>query len=211
MLTMATAMALLVFVPLAVLRRYQTGEVEALLTRYIKAPSQPLAVEATTASGGRVRLMPVLPAREDTQPRWPVEAEMLIADIGGPACGNSTVDLTFTYVQKDNSPREDFSHVIRVSRASPDEAATTVFAPVYLFPFDPHIVFKGIEVAENQVTCVTRIAHMTDPNRFPLLLETTLSPTWRQALLYQRLRNDTEVVPPHLRSAVRRILIRLRY
>jgi len=212
LLTMATAMALLVVVPLAMLRRYQIGEVERLLTSYAKAPSQPLAVEATTASGGRVRLTPVLPARKDTQPRWPVEVEMLIADIGGPACGrNSTVDLTFAYVQKDNSPREDFSHVIRVGRASPEESATTVMAPVYLFPFDPHIVFKGIEVAENQVMCVTRIAHMTDPSRFSLLLETTLSPTWRQALLYQRLRNDTEVVPPHLRSAVRRILIKVGY
>jgi hypothetical protein len=211
MLTMATAMALLVFVPLTMLRRYQIGAVEALLTRYVKAPSQPLAVEATTAGGGRVRLMPVLSAREHTQPRWPVEAEMLIADIGGPGCRNSTVDLNFTYVQKDNSPREDFSHVIRVSRVSPDEAATTVIAPIYLFPFDPHIVFKGIEVAENQVMCVTRIAHMTDPSRFPLLLETTLSPAWRQALLYQRLRNDTEVVPPHLRSAAKRILVRLRH
>jgi hypothetical protein len=64
---MATATALLVFVPLAMLRRYQIGEVEGHYDALRRAPSQPLAVEATTASGGRVRLMPVLPAREDTQ------------------------------------------------------------------------------------------------------------------------------------------------
>ena len=118
------------------------------------------------------------------------------------------LDLTFTYVQKDNSPRGTFArHSCKSSvsgRGGDDSNGASLFVS------STSHVFKGIEVAENQVMCVTRIAHMTDPSRFPLLLETTLSPTWRQAPLYQRLRNDTEVVPPHLRSAVRRILVRLR-
>ena len=115
----------------------------------------------------------------------------------------AAIELTLRYLQKDNSSREDFSHVVSVSPRS-GEAATMVFALVYLFPFDPHITFKGIEVAADQAACVATISHMTNPNKFSLLLDAILPPAWAQTALYQRL-NDTEVAPPHLRSAVRRI------
>jgi len=201
----AAAMALMMVAPIAGLRRYQTARVQALLADYAHDPVAEPRVAATKVSADTVRLDVEGPALSGLPA--PIAVEMLAVRVGGAVvpCPGGTVDLVVRYLQRDNSSREDFSHVVRVPATAGAPAPSVAYIPVYVFAQNPYIRFAGIEVPSEQRACISGVSRLEGTDRTGLLLETVVAERSKPVPLYQRLSDDTEIAPPHIRSAIRRL------
>jgi hypothetical protein len=203
----AAAMAVFVFIPIAVLRVYQTPRVHAVLDDYVRAPRRDMEVSTTKVSATTARLeidQPGLPSKLHT----PIEVEMLAVQVDGDAlaCRSGTVDLMVRYLQRDNSSREDFSHVVRVPAAGGAATPSVAYLPVYVFAHNnPYVRFAGIDVPTEQGVCISRVSRLEGTERMGLLLETVVAQRPTPVPVYQRLSDEIEVAPPQIRSAVRRL------
>ncbi|HUK37185.1 MAG TPA: hypothetical protein VLV86_24890, partial [Vicinamibacterales bacterium] len=207
----AAAMALMIFVPIAVLRLYQRGRVQALLAGYAHDPEGQARVVATKVSPDTVRLE-VDGAALSERLRAPIAAAMLAVRVGGPGvtCRSGDVELVVRYLQRDNSSREDFSHVVHVPTTAGVSTSSVAYIPVYVFAHNPYVRFAGIEVPHAQSECIA-VSRLEGTDRLRLLLETVVAERSEPVPLYQRLSDDIEIAPPHIRSAVRRLSRILRH
>jgi len=204
MLWTAALIAGVVAGPLSILRRYQSPRVLGVLSEYVSASRQDVAVDATNISDRATRLnITMRPTTEDV----PIAADMIAVEVSGEPTGcRGAVSLTVQYLQLDNSSRDDFAHVIRVPTNDERAGASVAFVPIYQFAHNPYIRFVGIEVPREQSGCVSRVSRLVEAQHFPLLLEAVVAGELTRVPLYQQLNDDIEIAPPHLRSAVRRFL-----
>jgi hypothetical protein len=166
-----------------------------------------MEVSTTKVSATTARLeidQPGLPSKLHT----PIEVEMLAVQVDGDAlaCRSGTVDLMVRYLQRDNSSREDFSHVVRVPAAGGAATPSVAYLPVYVFAHNnPYVRFAGIDVPTEQGVCISRVSRLEGTERMGLLLETVVAQRPTPVPVYQRLSDEIEVAPPQIRSAVRRL------
>src|SRR5204862_3026047 len=109
---------------------------------YAHAPEDHLEVATTNVSAdtGRMEIDGLVPPQAL---RAPVAVEMLAVHVDGTAvpCRAETVELTVRYLQRDNSSREDFSHVVRVPVTDGAAAPSVAYIPVYVFAHNPYVRF----------------------------------------------------------------------
>jgi hypothetical protein len=205
MLWTAAAIAVVVVGPMSILRRSQPSRVRRMAADYANASKNEVVVDALDISDQTTRLRIAMPpTTEDV----PVAADMIAVDVSGePATCRRGVLLTVRYLQRDNSSRDDFAHVIRVPTTGGRLGSSVAFVPIYLFAHNPFVRFVGIDVRREQSACISRVSRLANVRQFPLLLETVVVAGGLNAVpLYQQLNDDIEIAPPHLRSAVRRFL-----
>jgi hypothetical protein len=190
----------------AAVRRYQSARIREFLAAYTHAPSS--AIEITTSATGdnAERLNVVLsPSALESAP---VVTEMLAVslDLSAAECRDAPQRLLMVrYLQRDNSSRDDFSHFVRMPRVESSTTSALVFIPVHLFANNPFIRLAGLEIPRQQRACITRVARLTTAQQMPLLLESVVTEPAPTMPLYQRLSDDTESLPPHVRAAVMRL------
>jgi hypothetical protein len=196
----AVAIASLMIVPLWALRLYQTPKVLALLSGYSHAREDDVPVVTKMADTARLDISGIATPDEL---RVPIAVEMLAVHVSGAsvACRTGSVDLVVRYLQRDNSSRPDFSHMVRV----PAVDGTVAYIPVYVFARNPYLRFAGLETSSEGRACVSRVSRLEGADRMHLLLESVVAERPTPVPLYQRLSDDTEAVPPRIRSAIRRL------
>jgi hypothetical protein len=99
----------------------------------------------------------------------------VIAEVGGARCSADSVPVTI----HGRSPR---TVEARIDRRSP-EPTHVLFADYQL---EPEEYAVGVTVPADDERCLTQVASI-DASTFPVLLEATLAPGWRDARLHQRL------------------------
>ena len=157
-----------VAVSLAVARLIQQRDVRQLLAQYIDAPSRTIATGPIAPDQ-----VYKLPDRRAPSSMDPYPADVVAIEADAARCG---AQATARFVYGEAEP--EFSHVVPLS-GDGRSGTIRVFEPVYGD-------FEGIQFAHAEAGCVTRVAKLASPDRFPLLLSATLQPDWQAAPLYQR-------------------------
>ena len=165
------------------LRAYQVPSVRARLEAdYLRAPREPLAIEAQPDPSGRVLLtMPVLVTTRVAE-SWLASA-YLVVELSSRACEATRVPLTFRYATAD-PVGNDFSRDYLVDLDAGGEP-TIIFFPV--FNDEVFAKFTGIVLGAAHRACVASVSRI-EPAREPsLLLFAVLPPDWRASALYSTL------------------------
>ena len=185
----AATVAILVLVPLAALRAHQQRSASALFATYSEARLQQIDARPEAVGNGLVRV-----AIRDESLFSPPEkrsmfSDMLVGELSADRCAVDRSALTFRYRAKD--PSVDFTRTYDVD-VPPAGAPTRVYFPVFRTgPASPDpdlLTFAGLEVAESELSCLTRVARFAEPDRFSLLLPAQLPAGWRELPLHQTLR-----------------------
>jgi hypothetical protein len=162
-------------------RAYQQAAARALLTQYLEAHGESVALHPLLAPG---TIYPIPRGVPSTDPE---AAEMLRVDVNAWQCSDNEA-LTFRYGPELHT---DFPRTIFFRDRASLHEPTHIFMPVYEG-------FRGIEVAAGSPGCIDRVARLDDAAQFSLLLEAVLPPGWESRPLYQRL---SAVKPPQMDEA----------
>jgi hypothetical protein len=173
-----TSAAILIVVPLWVLRGYQREHGPGVIRSIVSAPRVDVAV---AASGDMPDLIATLPPDDG------VHAHYLVADLGGPACDLLDVPVTFRYVAQ--NPIYDFSHTKSIRMPLVNDPLA-LFVPVYYRspgstdraqePF----AFRGLELPDAARPCLMRVSRVAHPEALPVLMEMRLPPDWQRSTPY---------------------------
>ena len=197
------ALALLLVVPLAVLRAVQAPKVRALYHSYSAGLSEARTFSATPIADNRVLVtLPATLAAGSSSLR----TRFVAADFGGSGCGFYLVTATIRYdtARADN----DFSRPLTVPvPEAPGETARAWFAS-YDFDdpagIDSHR-FAGLELPVAQLPCLVAIAQVDTVEALPLLVDAVLPPRWEDGKLYaifQRWETDAVNPVPRVNYAI---------
>jgi hypothetical protein len=170
---------------LGVARSYQQRAAARLFERYEAAPRVPLTAVHRPVDGGRTLIateewLATLPAGR----RW-IEARFVALQFADDLCGSANLPLTIRY--SGSRLDVDLSEPITIPLRRAPKVPTLLFIAAY-DRADESIRFRGVEVAAYQAPCVSRLWHVEDLDRVPLLLTTRLPADWRRERLFQRLR-----------------------
>lgn len=196
---LAVAVAVVLIVPLWVVREYQASKVSAILTDILTTPRRPLMSRMEAVDATRVRyLAGSLPANEmaAAHPGF-VTSEYLLARFGGTKCEALRIpihlDYQGTFPVADTVAAES-GRALSVSLPPDSPTEVTVVAPVfyrYARQDDTNRLsyqFLGLEINADDRDCLTGLERIADTQRFPLLLSAVLAPGWQRSTLYQTLR-----------------------
>ncbi|HUK32987.1 MAG TPA: hypothetical protein VLV86_03690, partial [Vicinamibacterales bacterium] len=207
MLYTAIALVLLIVAPVAVLRRYQTARVFELISDYMHEHRDDIALTTTMADDRFVRFDMDLSLTKDTPAS--VATEMLAIEVNG-ARGEcirpDLVELTVKYLQPDHSLSDAYSHRVRLENGRRPATSVVAFVPIYVFARDTGPRFVGIESRRDQRTCISRVSRLANTKHTRLLLEMAVPEPGSTLPLFERLGEESEIVPTYLRSTIRRIV-----
>jgi hypothetical protein len=177
--------------PLLALRVYQREEVGELASSYLAAPRDPVPLTSHPSSGGTVLLTSSVlqrPAQSDAEPS--IYTEYLVTEWSARKCGFMRVTATFAY-EKTISTVHDYSRTLVISL--PRQGSTLEFFPAY---DSPYATFQGISLPASQVDCLVGVYKVIDLSRWPLLLNLSIPPDWKEVTLYQTLKHWEARVDP---------------
>lgn len=186
-LMVAAIGAIVILVPLLLLRRLQDTQVRSLIHNYLSAPAETVEVTARALPDGYVALDFDFPPKRDVVADGIVTTDYLIAEFDAAACDLAAVDLTLRYDA--SHAFADFSRRLVVSLPRTGTARVAVAAYSYSTPaslsgeairYRP----KGYELPARQRACLSRVSRLSQPSQFPVLLNTTLPPDWEQLPLH---------------------------
>ncbi|HVZ23108.1 MAG TPA: hypothetical protein VG871_18675 [Vicinamibacterales bacterium] len=165
---------------LVALRAYQQPHVRALLETYAAAPRERLATQTIVKGDTALIVSPELWAdRLREEKTVSVSTQYLVAEFSDDACGAARLPVTLKYAW--TMIANDFSReaVVALGRHT---GPTRMFFPAFYHGFTH---FAGLELPREYAGCLTSLSRVADVRRFPILLDITFTPTWRQAALYQ--------------------------
>jgi hypothetical protein len=162
--------AAVLFLPLPVLRAYQTPRVKRLLSSYLTADKVDLT-PVVAPDGVMLR----------SRPLGPAEGDLVEVDVDASRCHAEPV-LTFKYDHA--APPPDLTRAISVAQTPAEAGVTRVFLAVF-----EH--FEGVSIPASIADCVQGAYRLAEPRKFPLLLDATLPPDWQERPLHQRLAHWT--------------------
>ena len=177
----AAAVALLLVVPLGLLRWYQSGRVDRLLESYVAAQKSEIAL--ATAGPGHYRPEAPLVAHASTEAAavaafGSTRGRFLEFDVDPAACAPGTT-LTFAYDAQ--FPVADLTHAATLARSRGAHGATRVFEPIY-----PG--FQGVDVSDPSAACAPKAFVLSGLDAIALWLPAQLVPDWASGPQYQRIR-----------------------
>lgn len=173
--------------PLMAARWYQQRELMGLFNAYLAAPMSPLTLQPSPLGDGRVQLV-----RADGQAReWSqahpdaVLTEYVVAELG--ACAAPVVTMTLRY--HGTADRESFERDFQAPSPPPGQITRVMIATFAYHNSSADIWYhwRGFDMPADQAPCLQRVSKMASPERFPVLLNVTLTPGWDQRPLYARL------------------------
>lgn len=167
--------------PLWGLRWYQEARVKALFSAYEAAPRLPVAWEARPGDDGTDLLVPAgipeCPAGESFE--W----QMLVAEVA--PCDRA---LTMRVRYASDCRESDISWETTLA---PADAVTTVFIPIYAGHWTEYApqwtCFTGLQIAHEDLPCLTGLFRADESADFPLLVKAVLPTHWESMPLCQRL------------------------
>lgn len=181
----------LILVPLSLLRNYQHTQVTNMLARFLEAEQVPFSAQSLTPQPNSQLLVsqerPKPVAIEDNLTIPVPHIEYIMAEFSAATC--DYLDITITLRYETSIEHLDFSRTMIVNL--PKQGSTQLFFPVYEFSrlnLENQIEkshFKGLELPEAKVACLTNLQLMEYTGQIPLLLTVTLPPHWEQLPLYQ--------------------------
>ena len=189
--------AVLLVLPLVILRPLQDARLGRLFDGYLAAARDPIQIEDRQTETGNVLLaFPPLPAAERAEARNnTVFGEFIVVEVRS-TCSTTSVDLGLEY---DNERgRALFNRVITVPRPSRD--STTVFFPAYYSRQDfdgPNIRFAlaGLSTTHEQRGCIGAIARVRDASAFPLWMDLVFPARWRELPRHQLIAGWERAIP----------------
>ena len=173
----ALVAAVLLVLPLVVLRAYQDRRVTRLLESYINAPREPAPSLRIAAGEPRPRTTKDLgPGVSPDEPGRPV-TRFVEASFDTSRCRTGTTAI-FRYDPA--RPDIDFSRTVPLQRANGGAGLTRVFDAT----FDG---FQGVDVSDPSPGCLREVAVVTHIDQLPLLLFAQLPPGWESQPQYERI------------------------
>lgn len=160
--------AMCLFASLWALRLYQHRVLTRAFQDYVDAPREAVAI-APSESG---TLYPVMFHRDERADPTPVA--MLAIDLDAARCP-ADAGVTMTY----HPPEDVFTHRVALGTGASSGVAR-VFEGVYAG-------FDGVVFDHIVPGCVKEVAQVREPERIPLILNVTLSPSWADGPLHQEL------------------------
>ena len=188
-LVFGPAVVILVILPLTTLRAYQQRAATTLFNTYGDARIAPIDIVPERIGNGIVRVARGQESLSRPRGQRSMYSDVLVAEVSASGCGIDRAVLTFRYVAK--NPSIDFTRTYDID-VPVEGQPTRMYFPIYetgaASPDPQLLVFGGLDVAESELPCVTRIGRFVDPDRFPLLLPVVLRADWRGLPLHQTLR-----------------------
>ena len=182
----ASAIALLLWMPLFVLRQYQSSNVSNILRQYDTAELEPLPLEAIPLENNGVLLTNPQQFKPLTETSFKVME--LMAEFSDQKCGYSTVWITLRY-RGTSGIRMDFYRSMSINLPPPGTNSTRLFFPAMaqrdILDHGVTNYFAGIEISAEQKDCLRGLYKVKDLRRLPILL--TLKRPLDGDYLYRRL------------------------
>jgi hypothetical protein len=172
------AMAILVG-GLAIARAYQQRHVLSMLASYADAPRDPLPIKASVTNGTALVASPALSATALHASGQGFATEYLMAEFSADRCEAARFPVTLRYTSRwvaNDFSRED--DVVLHRQGGP----TRLVFPAF---YNEWSTFEGIELPQKYAPCLSSLSRFTDLQRFPILLDITLTSEWKRAALYQ--------------------------
>lgn len=171
----ASAVTLLLWTPLFVLRQYQSSNVSNILRQYDTAELEPLPLEAIPLENNGVLLTNPQQFKPLTEKSFKIME--LMAEFSDQKCGYSTVWATLRYEGIPgvvNIETMDWSRSVSIDLAPPGTNITRLFFPAMaqrdiLAPGCSNY-FAGIEMSAEQKDCLRGLYKVKDLRRLPILL-----------------------------------------
>ena len=185
----AAGIAAVIVLPVMVAREYQTRTVTRLFESYEGASLQPIVLPEDTAGAGEDLVLVPTPLPESHDNGHWMDTNVLRLSIGGAQCGSDQVWLRFRYHAE--PPFANLTRETTVPTPPGGSSPTLVVFPVYTlgrrFAVRDPLRFEGLEVPASQRACIASVDAFSQPEQFPLLLESMLLPDWRRRRLYESL------------------------
>lgn len=183
----------MLFIPLMLLRSYQTVQVQRLVETYQAAIKNSILTQPIF--GGDTVRWPLPPMREDAAVNtdgggYRINETMLHLRVGGEACTSKSVPLTVRFNAL--NPALDFSRFFEVHIPA-DGSYTDIYTPLYELhnPSSGMQYFSpdAIELKSADYSCIKAIDTIVDKNFYPLWLTLAIPQNWKQQRLYQTCQN----------------------
>ncbi len=184
LLMFSTGAGLLLFLPLLILRTYQSTIVAELLESYERAPLEALSSNTLYRDENVILLEPEgllvsLPTRQNKE----LTVGYLVVELLADSCDSETISFTLRY---ESGASHDFSRIVEIDLTG--HSVTKIFAPIYSRERSGYgnSAFLGVELKPDMLDCL-KLSRVADLHRFPPILYVTLPDDWRQRSLYQTL------------------------
>jgi hypothetical protein len=188
-----SAIIILLWTPLYLLRRFQQQHLRSLFDEYLAAPVELGTLNPIALGNGYVRFDAPMSgaAVQAVLASDAVKPELFLAEFGGPACNSLKLDVVFRYSAL--GPQNDFSRALTVQPPLSSTPLRVMFPAYYHRPRqEDHDLaatmdygFVGLDVPASAQSCLTKFARVTDTGALPVLFELRLPPGWEDADLYQ--------------------------
>jgi hypothetical protein len=165
--------------PLGILRLYQQRHLTSVIGSYEQATARPLRVSRRPTTGATLIVTDDLWSEQDV--REPMALRYLRAEFGGPSCGAADLPLLVKYEAANGA--DDLSELVRIPIMAVGQ--TVRFFPVYHLRATTR--FAGLVVPTGYEDCFRSVGVIDNLASLPVLVNLTLTPTWRSSSLYQRL------------------------
>jgi len=163
--------ALIILLPLFLLRHYQTAQVSKLLHQYDTVATDPIELEAVPLQNTNVLLTNHQLFKPMAGKKFQIEE--LMAVFSSAKCDCATVWTTLRY-GKASHRRMDFSRSVSIDLSSSKEGKKRLFFPAMAqkdayYPGYSNY-FSGIEIAEEQAECLEGLYRVRDLKELSMLL-----------------------------------------
>ena len=175
MLAFAFGAALIILLPLFLLRHYQTAQVSNLLHQYDTIATDPIKLEAVPLQNHNVLLTNYQLFKPMNGKKFQIDE--LMAVFGNAKCDSATVWVTLRY-DGASDRRMDFSRSISIDLSSSKEGRKRLFFPaiaqkdIYYSGYASY--FSGIEISEAQAACLEGLYRVRDLRQLSMLLTVQL-------------------------------------
>jgi hypothetical protein len=153
---------------LATLRLIQAANLKRIITRTVRAPSAPIAIDEDLQHG-RARLTIPAFAGATHDPAW---ARLLRVELSPTDCGSGAITVRY------DPPFSSITTTLPVAPARPSDAVTLWFVPLYTG-------FSSLDVGQLPPRCLLALKNVSGMDESADWFYLTLAPDWPHLPLYQ--------------------------
>ena len=182
------AAAVILLLPLRLLRSYQAGHVQALLASYLALDKEPLDRAAADVGDGTVRILQELAPKTNGGAGDAIQTTYVLAEFAAGSCESLKFDLVVRY----DAPKAggyDFTRTIAV-RPPLTSGVRRILTAIYSHPESSAVLegayrLTGFELPRDSASCLTGLYRVRSVDGLPLVLDANLPSDWESATPYQ--------------------------
>ena len=174
------------FVPLQLLRWYQTDQVLAVLAAYEEAPRSDLSLRTTVLENGAVLIQGARGAGRDGLPEVSpyFDYDYLVAEF-------DSADGPIPFLARYDGSYHDLAFTWTGTVPQSAGGPVRLYFPAYYARWGntqgEWTRYRGLELAPDHADRILSLGRVANPEEFTFLLTATLPPDWRDQPLYQQL------------------------